>query len=283
LKLDDVLFFFIRHGETPDNIKKAYRSWSNAPEAQLSPAGRKAADEAGRYLKAVGANIQLVVSDSLDRVQETVERIAKSYPGAQLQFVRALHPLNMGDYTGKSKKEHPVEPFLKDKKKRIPGGETVEEFDQRQTGIFTKIFELTKDLPRASVLVGGHGSNVAYLYDEVFHPGEDSPGYEGLVEPGGLIAATPRGLVPLTRVRGIKSKEKGVTIEGNRSPLPVYPPDHLLGMKVPKGGSDCEKCGYLAENKLDCTQKEFQEWNKSKVIPDKIDEYCCDFFEVEKA
>jgi broad specificity phosphatase PhoE len=283
LKLDDVLFFFVRHGETPDNKKQAYRSWSNSAEAQLSSEGRKAADEAGRYLKAVGANIELMIADSLDRVQETVEIIAKNFPEAQLQFVRSLHPLNMGDYTGKSKKDHPVDSFLKDKSKRIPGGETVAEFDKRQSEIFTSIFGVIKDFPRGRVLIGGHGSNVSYLYDQIFHPGQESPGYEGLVNPGGIIAATPKGLIPLTRVRGGKGGEKRGIIKEDNS-LPTYPPDHQVGMKVPKGGSDCEKCEYLAANQTDCTNEAWLAWRKKQgaakpeEIPEKIDEYCCDFF-----
>jgi broad specificity phosphatase PhoE len=281
LKLDDILFFVMRHGETPDNAKRAYRSWSNAPEAQLSPEGRKASEEAGRYLRQIGAKIDLVVADSLDRVQESVELVARSFPDAQLQFVRALHPLNMGDYTGKLKKDYPVEPFLKDKDKRIPGGDTVNEFNARQGEVFSKIFDLVKDYPGGKILVGGHGSNVSYLHDQVFHPGRVPVGYEGMVDPGGLIAVTRGGMVPLTRSRkGGKSKADHVTIGGNS--LPIYPPDHQVGMRVPKGGSDCEKCEYLAENKTDCQQKQFQAWNKGNVIPGKVDEYCCDFFEPEE-
>ncbi len=287
MKLDDVLFFFLRHGETESNKKDIYRSWSNAPEAQLDASGRKASEEAGRYLRAIGVDLKLVVADSLDRVQETVELMARSFPDAQLQFVRALHPLDMGDWTGKSKNEHPVEPYLKDTSKRIPGGETVDEFDQRQNKIFEGVFSLARSFPMGGLLVGGHGSNVAYLYNRVFHPGKSPVGYEGLVDPGGLIAATPRGLIPLTRVRGKKGSQKEA-VASAASPLPIYPPDHQVGMRVPKGGSDCEKCRYLAENKTDCTQEKFQEWQKNKgikkseVIPEKIYEYCCDFFEEEE-
>jgi broad specificity phosphatase PhoE len=281
MKLDDVIFFFLRHGETASNKENIYRSWSNKPEAQLDANGRRATEAAGKYLLAIGAPIELVIADSLDRVQESVERVALSFPEARLEFVRALHPLDMGDWTGKSKDEHPVEPYLKDKSKRIPGGETVQEFDDRQTEIFQKIFALAKESKGGKILVGGHGSNVAYLYNVVFNQG--NVGYEGLVDPGGLIAVTPRGMIPLTRSREGKSKEKRGIMEGGV--LPVYPPDHPVGMKVPKGGSNCEKCEYLANNKTDCKNKSFIEWRRNKVaqkpeeIPEKISEYCCDFFE----
>lgn len=60
-----------------------------------------------------------------------------------------------------------------------------------------------------------------------------------------------------------------------------YPVDHMAGMKVPKGGSNCAKCEYLADNKTDCTNKYFQKWNGSPVIPGPIDEYCSDWFETK--
>ena len=60
----------------------------------------------------------------------------------------------------------------------------------------------------------------------------------------------------------------------------VYPKDHKLGMRVPKGGSDCAKCEYV-EGK-DCTNTIFVKWNGSEVIPLPIDEYCCDMFEIKE-
>lgn len=60
---------------------------------------------------------------------------------------------------------------------------------------------------------------------------------------------------------------------------PTYPKDHKAGMRVPKGGSSCANCEYLADNKKDCTNTFFQKWNGSPVIPAPIDEYCSDWFE----
>lgn len=64
--------------------------------------------------------------------------------------------------------------------------------------------------------------------------------------------------------------------------LPIYPPDHKVGMRVPVGGSDCDKCEYLA-GKQKCGQKDFVKWNGSSNIPIKTDRYCCDFFEIADA
>jgi hypothetical protein len=68
---------------------------------------------------------------------------------------------------------------------------------------------------------------------------------------------------------GVKSKK-----------LPEYPANHQVGIRVPKGGSDCAKCEYLDQDTMkDCEQEQFIAWNGSSAIPGKIDEYCCDFFE----
>lgn len=60
---------------------------------------------------------------------------------------------------------------------------------------------------------------------------------------------------------------------------PEYPASHVAGMRVPKGGSSCESCKFLADNKTDCKNKFFQKWHGSAKIPDPIDEYCSDWYE----
>lgn len=58
-----------------------------------------------------------------------------------------------------------------------------------------------------------------------------------------------------------------------------YPADHKVGMRVPKGGSDCAKCEYVKGQT--CTNKYFNQ-AVGKRIPAPVDEYCCDFFEAAK-
>lgn len=61
--------------------------------------------------------------------------------------------------------------------------------------------------------------------------------------------------------------------------LPIYPPDHAVGVIVPEGGSSCAKCEYLRRGG-NCAEKHFQEWNGGSKIPGPVNNYCCDFFEV---
>jgi hypothetical protein len=62
----------------------------------------------------------------------------------------------------------------------------------------------------------------------------------------------------------------------------TYPPDHKPGMRVPKGGSSCKTCEYLAPNQRLCTNKYFIKWHGSNVIPAPVDSYCSDWYEWEK-
>lgn len=72
--------------------------------------------------------------------------------------------------------------------------------------------------------------------------------------------------------------ERSLTRRG----VATYPADHQAGMRVPKGGSNCEKCEYLDRNTMkDCRNQYFIKWNGSKKIPGPIDEYCSDYFETD--
>ena len=197
----DVLFWIIRHGSTEANEEDIYRSWSNAQKAQLSDKGRQEVDDAATYLAAIKAPVQIIIADSLDRTIESAERIGHKLGVKQFEYLRGLHPLHMGDLTLKSKKQNPVEEYMNNPEKRVPGGETRHEFDQRQHDTFQAIMELVAVVPPGSIVIVGHGSNVSYLHNQVFCPGSTAVTYEGLVNPGGVIKATGTELKALTKIR----------------------------------------------------------------------------------
>lgn len=197
----DVLFWIIRHGSTEANDEDIYRSWSNDKKAQLSQKGRQESVDAATYLAAIKAPIQIVIADALDRTIESAEIIGNRFGINRYEFLRGLHPLNMGDFTLKSKKEHPVDVYMKDPDKLIPGGESRKQFDQRQHDTFQAIMALVAEVDPGSIAIIAHGSNVSYLHNEVFNPSESSVTYEGLVNPGGVIKATHTELKALTNLR----------------------------------------------------------------------------------
>ncbi len=61
-----------------------------------------------------------------------------------------------------------------------------------------------------------------------------------------------------------------------------YPENHKLGIKVPHGGSMCGNCKFLGEDHKTCMNKEFIKWNKSNILPNKDEEYCCDLWSFGK-
>jgi hypothetical protein len=64
--------------------------------------------------------------------------------------------------------------------------------------------------------------------------------------------------------------------------LPQYPADHQVGMEVPEGGSNCDKCKHLSAPQT-CDDGEFITWNGSDHIPTATSRYCCDFFKMPEA
>lgn len=67
--------------------------------------------------------------------------------------------------------------------------------------------------------------------------------------------------------------------KASKKPAVKYPADHKVGMRVPEGGSDCEKCEYVRKEGTECANKNFVRWNGSNLLPAPSDQYCCDFFE----
>lgn len=267
------IFFGIRHGETASNDENVYRGWSNAPEAQLSEDGRKAVHEAGTILRNLGYKIDGILCDDLDRTKETAKIMAEELGLTKddIWTVPNLKPLNVGDFTGKPKHEYPLDEYLKNTKKKIPGGDSIDIFDKRQIDTFSKILDLIIESKKLYLVVM-HGSNISFLSNHLVKT-QKKVGYEGLVRPGGLVLVSEEGIKPFTKIR---------------SELPIeYPKDHEAGMIVPKGGSSCKTCEYLKDaGKEDigvkpvCTNTYFIKWNKnSNIIPGPIDSYCSDFYE----
>jgi broad specificity phosphatase PhoE len=294
---NDILFFTGRHGRTAANSKDIYRAWSNAPEAQLSDEGRQDADDMAQFFRRNYIPVQVIVTDDLERTQETAKRVAHILGVDEVLTSPRLRPLNMGDYTLKSKKEYPVDEFLKNPSKQIPGGESVNDFNSREVEVFSDVLRLARKTDDGFILVVCHGSNNSFLNNHVYSAGT-KVGYEGLVNPGGVVMATDANLCPLTNVRKSDStlppqasketlddpdvKTAILTARIWDVPFPfrtfALPANHEPGMQVPKGGSSCASCEYLGKDKKTCTQKDFIAWNGSDVIPGKIDEYCSDWY-----
>lgn len=193
------LFFLGRHGRTAGNDKNLYRGWSNDEFAQLDADGRTDAREQGIFLQRAGLNFPIIITDTLDRTNDTARIVADILGVKEIIQDARLGPIKMGDYTGLSKEKHPLTEYMNNRGKKIPGGESMKEFDYRQSKVFADIAETVSKI-RKPVLVLGHGSNASYLYHNVNKGGKEV-GYEGLTLPGGVSLFTRDGITPIFKKR----------------------------------------------------------------------------------
>lgn len=198
--MTDILFMVMRHGKTKGNDLQEYRSWSNGPNAQLDAEGREGVYESSIYLKGMGYDFPMILCDDLDRTQETASIAASILGIKEIETVPGLKPLNVGDFTGKPKKDHPLDYYLKNADTPIPGGESHNQFDTRMKKVFGDVLDTIIETKQPLLLIG-HGSTVSFLHNHMTRkPGEDV-GYEGLVKPSGLLMFTKEGIIPLTKLK----------------------------------------------------------------------------------
>lgn len=193
------LFFVLRHGKTAGNSKDEYRGNSNRPEAQLSPEGRDGICESAIFLKGCGYTFPLIITDDLDRTKESAQIVASILGIKEIELVPSM-TVDVGDYTGKSKKDFPLDEFIKDKNKKIPGGETVNEANARFAKITADVLELVEKI-KSPVLIVAHGSFVSFLHNHMTKNPGQSVGYEGLCHPSGVLVFTADGIIPLIKKR----------------------------------------------------------------------------------
>jgi broad specificity phosphatase PhoE len=192
--MSEVLFYGLRHGRTEGNKDNLYRGWSNEPFAQLAPEGRNDIREAALFLKRAGLSFPIIISDDLSRAQES-QKIAAGVLGIkELEVDKRARPLNVGDYTGKDKQKHPVDEFLKNRGKKIPGGESMNQFDNRLAKFVSDVLELVVQIKRPILLIA-HGSTISFLHNAI--NGGKEAGYEGIVHPGGIVAVTREKVIPV--------------------------------------------------------------------------------------
>lgn len=58
------------------------------------------------------------------------------------------------------------------------------------------------------------------------------------------------------------------------------PDSHVMGTKVPKGGSSCANCRFAGADGKNCMNTYWVQWNGGETkLPEVADEYCCDVWE----
>lgn len=259
----DLIAYVGRHASTENNDSGKYRGHLELP---LSEKGVQEAKETVEFLKTLRPAPSWIVSSDLPSAKGTARIYAKALGIKTMRPMKDLRGMDIDGFAGRSKAEaeaelkecfrHPDQPCGKD-------GETPRHFDERCAKTFAAIGKTAKRTGTIPLIVA-HGSNTVFLTKKDC---DDCNYQEPPVKPGGLLKLMDTGATPI-----FKEDAAG-------KPIPIYPADHQAGMEVPKGGSSCLKCEYLAGNQTDCTNRYFIAWNGSEIIPGQIDSYCSDWFE----
>lgn len=272
------LFFLARHGETKLNEDGNYRGWSNGPDAQLNKDGLQSAHDAAKFLVSLKQSFSKIICSPLDRTQLTAAIIAEYLGLADIEIDDRLRPLNVGDLAGQPKKYNPVTPYLENKNKRFPGGETVNEFESRQHEFADELLELVQR--HSGILIVAHVSNIMYWWN--VQTGEKSDEYLGetsdIVLPGGVAMVTENTTIPIFKPNpesvGI-FEEPEIDVDAIRGE-----PGTGFEVRGGKGPFECGNCEYF-KNGNACSQKDMKEKSKQPrhkngdVVVAKED--CCEF------
>lgn len=171
-----------RHGETEENAKGVFRSWSDPP---LDSKGIRQANEAGRILKRY--KVHLIVASPLQRSQKTAQ-IASQYVKAPVEQDSRLRGWNVGILTGKKRTqatETVRDWYVSHPDKVIPKGESINQGEERFSGVLNEALAYGESgkLP----LLETHGSGMKFA-QSILTGKRDSKGDSALVEPGGIAA-----------------------------------------------------------------------------------------------
>lgn len=218
------LFFILRHGTTAANEAGSYRGWLDNLETQLSPEGKDMAREAGLFLKDLPFEKSVIFCSNLGRTNETSEIVASILGIQEIEEMPELRPLNVGDFAGKSKQENPLEKYVKNKQLKLPGGESIADFEKRQSAFFDALLATIETTGVVPIIVC-HTSNVTTLWNLFNHDERAVEDHEDVLQPGGVGMFANNVLIPVLKKGSEKVPLKDgtaisgfVTDEDNRPP-----------------------------------------------------------------
>lgn len=272
------LFFIGRHGETGLNESGCYRGWSNGPDAQLNEDGVESAHQMAKFIVKLGQKFSKIICSPMERAQLTAAIIAEYLGVKNLELDDRLLPLNVGNLAGKPKEQNPINAYLENKNKRFPGGETINEFEQRQHEFAEYLLEQIEDQKSkddVEVLVIAHVSNVMYWWN--LQTGANSDEYLGessdIVLPGGLALVAEHTTIPIFRenpeIEPVDFIQKDIRGEDK------------TGYETGKNGPfRCDNCEYFRYINKSCGQKDMMERSKLPRVDGrvKVDPAgCCEY------
>jgi len=148
----------------------------------LDDDGKAEAERAAEFLKDKG--IQRIVTSTLKRHGQTAEILSQTL-GVPVETDEGFRTLNVGEFTGKPRKEHSSElqKYLDSPDEKIPGGESVSGFSARSNTAFANVRKND-----AAALVITSRSNIFALL------GKPTDEKVKVAKPGGVYTLDGKGL-----------------------------------------------------------------------------------------
>lgn len=180
--------YVMRHGTTDANEQDVYRGWG---DYKLDDQGRADVAEAAAFMKDRG--IRRIVTSTLVRHDETAKIVSNDLGHTLIQRDERFRTLNVGLYTGKKRDEYAaeVEWYLNHPAEKIPGGESLDEFSDRNAAAITEAIATNNTVGPTLVITSR--SNIAAWEGAGISGGADVE----VTEPGGIYELKDGKLVLL--------------------------------------------------------------------------------------
>jgi len=214
--IKDVLLFLVRHGDTFLNDSDVFRGWNDSDDAALNKKGIRQAEIAGHFLRRLPVKFGYLTCSDLGRATHAAAIIGKILGITDIYADPRLRPLNVGDYTGKSKEKNSVLYYIQHPDVKFSGGESLNDFRQRQADASVGLFAWAKQHSDEKAIEVSHLSNVIYWedYDEAVtgYLKDYATDKKDLIHPGGVVAVMrDKTVVPLLG----ENKQAKVSDEGD--------------------------------------------------------------------
>ena len=177
--MDVPVLYLVRHGRTPLNQNNCFRG---SVDVSLSPQGIKDGEEASKFLQDLKIEPVFIITSDKKRATETADILAKDFD-VPIKESHLLRALDVGKFSGKPRNKENVEElqgYVDSPEKKIPGGESLDEFKERVVPTLEECFQLACD--NGVGIVVCHSSIVHEVGTQLFGDHKSL-----VVEPGGIV------------------------------------------------------------------------------------------------
>jgi len=202
------LCYIARHGATKLNQQDCFRG---RVDVELDAEGRRDAHKLATYFEDV--ELSQIVSSDRKRAEETADIIGRR-KGMEVYVTPALRAFNVGMFSGKPKNKEntdALQEYIDNPDKRIPEGESLNEFKNRIRPALEEACELARERGKPLLLLAH--SSIVHEAGSMIHNDHEAI----LVEPGGvaMIFLTDDGeldAAPIYKRRPSASVQRADTI-----------------------------------------------------------------------